>query len=113
SALYADPLAGARTHDVRDASDEPRVRDRGADGPVRGVTMSDAGLGHDVPEEVLDRILVWLHRLPVLEVVQEDVIRVELDRRFSDLRVHGDFFAAVVAREIPRVVQRDFAALTA
>src|SRR5207245_3815876 len=57
SALDADPLAGARAHDVRNVPDEPGIRDRGADGPVRGVTVRDAGLGHDVPEEVLDCVL--------------------------------------------------------
>src|SRR5207245_9644908 len=60
----------------------------GADGSVRGVTMRDAGLGHDVPEEGFDCVLVWLHRLPVRAVVPEDGVRAALDRRLPDLRGH-------------------------
>src|SRR2546426_961979 len=75
--------------------------------------MGDAGLSHDEPEEVLHRVLIRLHRLPVLEVVQEDIVRVQLDRRLADLRVHGDLVANVVEREVSGPPQGDFAELAA
>ena len=73
--------------------------------------MADAGLGHHEPEEVLHGVLVRFHRLPVLEVVEEDVVRVELDGRLANLRVHSDLVADVVEGEVPRTPEGDLAEL--
>ena len=99
--------------DLREILDQLGVRDRRAHGAVRRVAMGHPRLGHDELEQLLDRVLVRLHRLPVLQLIQEDVVRMQLDRRLADGRVHRDLVRDVVEREVPRPTQRDLTELAA
>src|SRR5207247_3991822 len=112
-ALDADPFVRASVDDVREVGDETGVRHRGAHRSMGRISVGHSRLIHDKAEEVLHRVLVRLPRLPVLELVEEDVVRMELDRRLAIPGVDCDFIADVIQGEVPRAPQSDLAKLAA
>ena len=108
-ALDADPFPRPAADDLREVRDEARIRHCGAHGPVGRVAVGHPRLLHDETEEVLHRVLVRLHRLPVLQLIEEDVVRLKLDRCRTDACVLADLVGDIVERKVPRTAQSDLA----